>query len=157
MFPTYCWAWAPRWGMFCCSLSFVNAYQLWAASQKGWESLSTSPFKVYDTIWYKTIRALFLLTLSLQVHNLLLWKPCFLGSSIPSGSHGLSTSSSVEFPESWGERLDGDVPLWWRVSRPLICVHCLAVGLCICAYLLQEEASLMVAEQSTDLSVAEYH
>lgn len=118
MFPTYCWAWAPPWGMFCFSLgenysfSFVNAYQLWAASQKGWGSLSTSPFQFSDPIWYRTIQALFLLPLSLQVHmyNLLLWKPCFLRSSIPSGSHGLSTSSSVEFPESWRERLDGDIP-----------------------------------------------
>lgn len=69
-------------------------------------------FSVLWPYWYRTIQALFLLPLSLQVHmyNLLLWKPCFLRSSIPSGSHGLSTSSSVEFPESWRERLDGDIP-----------------------------------------------
>ena len=32
-----------------------------------------------------------------------------------------------------------------------LCKLCLAVSLCICSYLLQEEASLMMAEQGTDL------
>jgi hypothetical protein len=32
----------------------------------------------------------------------------------------------------------------------------LAVGLCICSHLLQEEASLMMAEQDIDLSIVEF-
>lgn len=37
------------------------------------------------------------------------------------------------------------------VPRSLLSAHCPAVGLCICPPLLQEEASLMVGEQGTDL------
>ena len=33
----------------------------------------------------------------------------FLLSSVTSGSYTLSASSSMGFPESWGERFDGDV------------------------------------------------
>lgn len=53
-----------------------------------------------------------------------------------------------------GEGFDGDLPIGWSVPRSLtLAVFRLAVGLCVCSHLLQEEASLIMGEQDSDLSV----
>ena len=49
-------------------------------------------------------------------------RPCFLVSSIPSGSYNLSTSSSPGFPELWWEGFDGDIPFRTECSKVS---HCL--------------------------------
>lgn len=46
---------------------------------------------------------------------------------------------------------DGDIP--FRAERPKVShsAQCLAVGLCVCSHVLQEEASLVMVEQGIDL------
>lgn len=71
-------------------------------------------------------------------------RPLSLASSIPSGSYPLSASSSMGFCEPWGQGFDGDNTVWgW--------VFTLSVWLRVSAFLLllQEEASLVTAEQGT--------
>ena len=73
-----------------------------------------------------------------------------LGSPIPTGY--LCTSFSIEFPESCGKEFDGDI-LSRTVSRCLTPCTLSICGFYMCSPLLREEASLMMAEQGTDLWV----
>lgn len=73
-----------------------------------------------------------------------------LVSSIPLGSYNLSACTSTNFPEPWGRDLMEKFCLGPSVHRSLALCILFSVGLCICSYLLQEEASLMMTEQ-TDL------
>lgn len=61
------------------------------------------------------------------------------------------SASSTGFPEFWGEGRGGDI-LFRGVFQVLsLSVKSLDVGHCICFHLLQEAASLAMAEQDTDL------
>jgi hypothetical protein len=71
----------------------------------------------------------------------------FLVSSICFGPYTISTSFSTRFLELGEEEFDGDIP--FRAESFKVCI--LAVGLYICSHLLQEEPSLMMAKQGTDL------
>lgn len=64
-----------------------------------------------------------------------------LTSFISSGCYDLSESSSVEFPEPRVEGFNEDIP--FRTERVLNSLpeHALTIGLCMCSYVLQEEAS----------------
>ena len=74
----------------------------------------------------------------------------FFVSAIPSAFHLLSTSPSSGFPVFRGEELDKALHLGLSFPRSVsISAYCLAVNL----YLLQEEASLLMTEQGTDLKV----
>lgn len=75
--------------------------------------------------------------------------PCSPGIT-PSGSHSLSTCSSAEFPEPWRKGFDGDNPFRPYFSKVLHFEWFPAVGLFTCSHLLQEKASLMMVDQSTD-------
>lgn len=55
------------------------------------------------------------------------------------------------FPEPRGEGLDGAILFSAECSKVSFSAYYLAVDLCICSKLLQDKASLMVAEQGTDL------
>ena len=50
-----------------------------------------------------------------------------------------------------GERFDKDNPFRTESFRSVTQEHCPIRSLCICFHLLQEEASLIIAEQDTDL------
>jgi hypothetical protein len=71
-----------------------------------------------------------------------------------SWTYTLSAPSSAEFPLSFREGFDGNIPLRAEGSK---LIHCLpfypVVGLCFFSYLLQLEASLLMAEQGTNLQV----
>lgn len=71
--------------------------------------------------------------------------------SILVASHNLSTASSSDFPEPWGEGFGGAIPFRTQCSR--VSVRCSAVGLYL-LHLLQEEASLVMYEHTiTSLGV----
>ena len=74
-----------------------------------------------------------------------------LVSSMTSGSGSLFASSFAGFPELWGEGFDGEILFRAECSLGYHSAYCLAVSLCICSHLLQEEVSLRMAEQGTDL------
>lgn len=62
------------------------------------------------------------------------------------------SSTYKEFPEPGVEGSDGEIHLGLTVPRSLIlCTISLAGSLCIYSYLLQEEASRIMAEQDTYL------
>lgn len=74
----------------------------------------------------------------------------FLVSSIASGCFTLSPL--LRFPESDRRDLKETSHLVLSVPKSLtLSALYLAVGLCICSFLLQEEDSLMMDEQGTDL------
>jgi hypothetical protein len=77
----------------------------------------------------------------------------FLLFSIPSGSHTLSASSLVVFPEPKESNLMETYCLELRVSRSLTLCLLSDVGLCLCFHFFQEEAPLMMVEQGTVLRV----
>ena len=60
--------------------------------------------------------------------------------------------SFAKFPESWRERFDGDFPSRTGCSKVtnLLSAYC-PVLFSTCLYLLQEEVSLMITMQDTDL------
>lgn len=63
-----------------------------------------------------------------------------------------SVSSSAELLKARREGLDGDIPFWAECSKgSLILCMLSGCGLHICFHLLQDEASLMMAEQGIDL------
>ena len=71
-------------------------------------------------------------------------QPCFHGSSIPSDSNTLFTSSSAESrlsPDGRDLTVTSHLGLSYSSLSYFLCVLCLSV--CICSYLLQEEMSLM--------------
>ena len=51
------------------------------------------------------------------------------------------------------EGIDGDLPLMVVYSKVTHSAYFLAVALCVCSHLLQEEASLMMDEQGTNLRI----
>lgn len=51
----------------------------------------------------------------------------------------------------WGDGLDGGIPYGTECFKELLWAHCPAMAACVCSYLLHEEASMMIAEQDTDL------
>jgi hypothetical protein len=69
-------------------------------------------------------------------------------SSIPSGSHTLSTSSFTGFPELYEEQWDGSIPFMDECPKDSHSTNSLAVG--IRSHLVQDEASLMMAEQGAE-------
>lgn len=59
-----------------------------------------------------------------------------------------SASLSTEFPESWGEGFGEDIPFKTMCSRTSHSLtHYLVVDLCVSSNLLQQEASIMLAEK----------
>jgi hypothetical protein len=75
----------------------------------------------------------------------------FLVSSISSGSYNLS-ASSASFSELYERGLRSTSHLRYLECNTLMCLTNYPVlGLYISSHLLQEEAHLMVAEESTDL------
>lgn len=74
-----------------------------------------------------------------------------LVSSIPSGTKALSASSSEEFPEPWGEGFDRDIPFKNWAFQGLSLWILPGCGPLYFYHLMYQEASLMMAEQVTDL------
>lgn len=74
------------------------------------------------------------------------------------GSCTLSISSSTELPEPRGKGFDGDIlfslkalnVLGLSVLTSLLSAYFLAVGLHACSHALQEDVSLIMAEQGTN-------
>lgn len=77
----------------------------------------------------------------------------FLESSIPLDSYNRLSSFSTEFPEPFVKGIDEDISV--RTDGPVS--HSLhswpVISFLISSHLLQEEASLAIAEQNTDLCV----
>lgn len=73
--------------------------------------------------------------------------------SILCGSYILSSSSSAEFPEPCGETFDGDISLRDEYSKVFHSLNFDCGSLFFFFQLMQEEATLMMAEQNTDLCV----
>ena len=121
--------------------------------QESHKNIMKSSCKCKGT-WSRPVQALCMLPVSVSCSvpwSVVFWRPCFLGIPILSDSCALSAPSSSEFPEHWGEGFDGDIPFrteCFKVSHTLY-----NVCLCICSHLLQEEASLVMADQGTDLWV----
>lgn len=75
-------------------------------------------------------------------------------SPLPSDSYNLSASVSfsIEHPELWGEGFDEDITFMTECSKISYSLHIIQLwGLGTSSPLLQEEVSLMMVEQDTDL------
>lgn len=80
-------------------------------------------------------------------------------SSIPSGSYFLPSLLQNSQKSTEREGFNGDISFMAEYSKISHSLHYvwLCMGICICFYLLQEEASQKMIKQSTDLSIAECH
>lgn len=136
--------------------------------------MSTSPSQSWDCVWFEPAQVLCAATGSVnsEVHpSCCVWKTkqnnnnnnsnnkklFSWPSSITFGSHNLPTSSSTEMREPrrrgwWRSHICVGVAECPRVS--LVFAQCPVVGLCVnSSHLLHEEASLMRAEQCSDVWV----
>lgn len=76
-----------------------------------------------------------------------------LVSSILTDSYNLSASCSAGFSEPKGRKFIGDSSFRIECSKTSLSVHCSFVCVCICSHILKMEASLMMADEDTNLCV----